>query len=255
MICFASDAIRTHRKFLSRKLITTIWLCVIASLALAQTKPATKADLAIGEVAPPRLALKWSPLHLLYFYPSWQFSIEHRLLKNLNIQYEGGWAVHSYNSAPEYQDKRGYRASVELRYYLPSPPMIPLYVATEFYYHNVSFDRSETVGFNCAWGDCEYFQSVTYPVTCEELGPGLKFGLLLYPAWRRNKSFYFDINAGFAYRNINYASPARPSGDGVQYFEDDRGWTLFNPDIFHPDEQVTERARFVMGIRFSYRFL
>ena len=255
MTRFLTGATRVHSQFQHSRLITTIWLCVIANLSLAQTKPSTKADLAIGEVAPPRLALKWSPLHLLYFYPSWQFSIEHKLLKKFNLQYEAGWVVQSQNNVPEYQDKRGYRASIELRYYLPSPPMIPLYVSTEFYYQNVSFDRSETVGFNCALGNCDYFQSVTYPVTCEELGPGLKFGLLLYPAWRRNKSFYFDFNAGFAYRVIHYASPARPSGDGIEYFEDNQGWILFNPAMFRPDEGITERARFVMGIRFSYRFL
>jgi hypothetical protein len=255
MTCFVPDATGVHREFHYCRLVTTICLYLIVNLASAQTKPGTKADLAIGEVAPPRLAVKWSPLHLLYFYPSWQFSIEHKLLKQLNIQYEGGWVVQSQNRVPEYQDKRGYRASIELRYYLPSPPMIPLYVGAEFYYHNVSFDRSETVGFNCASGDCDYFQSVTYPVSCEELGPALKFGILLYPAWRRNKSFYFDFSGGFAYRNISYASPARPSGEGMEYFKDTRGSYLFDPAMFYPDEQITERPRFVLGIRFSYRFL
>jgi hypothetical protein len=231
-------------------LAATIWLCGIASTAPAQTKFTSKADLAVGEVAPPRLALKWSPFHLVYFYPSWQFSIEYNLIKNLNIQFDAGWVVHSYQNLPEYEDKHGYRAAVELRYYLPSPRMLPLYVATEFYYHRISFNRSETVGFNCAGGTCDYFQSVTYPVNCEELGPGLKFGLLLYPGWRRNKSFYFDFNAGFAYRNINYASPARPSGDGVEYFTNTQRWFQFSPN-----EKITERTRFVLGVRFCYRFL
>src|SRR3954471_17470233 len=102
-------------------LATTIWACAIAGGARAQTKFASKSDLAVEEVAPPMLALKWSPLHLLYFYPSWQFAVEYNLIKNLNIQFEAGWVVHSYQTLPEYEDKRGYRIAIELRYYLPSP--------------------------------------------------------------------------------------------------------------------------------------
>lgn len=245
--CRAAACAKGHQVFV---LAATLWLCVTGNETWAQTRPSTKAGLAVNEVAPPRLGLKWSPLHLLYFYPSWQFSLEHRLLKDLSIQYEAGWAVHSYLSRPQYQDKRGYRAAVELRYYLPSPSMLPFYVSAEFYYHNIRFDRSETVGFNCVNGSCDYYQSVTYPVSCEELGPALKLGLLLYPAWRRNKSFYFDLNAGFAFRNISYASSARPSGDRIEYFKDVQRWRIFSPD-----EQITERARFVMGVRFCYRFL
>ena len=42
-------------------------------------------------IEPPRLAVKWSILHLVYFYPSIQVGLEHKLFKNVNMQYDLGW--------------------------------------------------------------------------------------------------------------------------------------------------------------------
>jgi len=75
------------------------------------------------------------------------------------------------------------------------PRMLPFYVSAEFYYHNIHFDRSETVGFNCNTGACDYFQFVTYPVATEERGPGLKFGLLLFQDGEETSLFILTLIA------------------------------------------------------------
>jgi len=230
-------------------LLATVSLCACCMVRGQQQEPDEKPG--HSPVIAPKLALKWSVLHLMYFYPSWQFSLEHRLLKTLNIQYDGGWVVNSQPNFSGYENKRGYRMSVELRYYLPSSPqMVPFYFAGELYYHNIRFDRSETIGFNCATGMCDYYQFVTYPVKTEELGPGIKFGMLMFPGWRKNRSFFFDLNGGFAYRKINYSYSLRPSGEGIEQVGDIHGLRLFAPN-----EAVSERIRFIIGARFCYRFL
>jgi hypothetical protein len=230
-------------------LVTTVLICACSFVWGQQLQ--ADAEPGTAPVVAPKLSVKWSVLHLMYFYPSWQFSLEHRLLKTLNIQYDGGWVVNSQPNFSGYENKRGYRMSVELRYYLPSSPkMVPFYFAGELYYHNIRFDRSETIGFNCATGMCDYYQFVTYPVRTEELGPGVKFGMLMFPGWRKNRSFFFDLNGGLAYRKINYSYSSRPSGEGIMQVGDIHGFRLFAPD-----EAVSERIRFIIGARFCYRFL
>lgn len=203
----------------------------------------------ITHMDPPRLAMKWSPMHLWYFYPSWQFSLEHKLLKNLNIQYEAGWITDLQDQGLEYQDERGYRAAVELRHYMPSPSMVPFYVAAEFYYHNVRFDRTSVVGYNCVGGPCDYYQYASYPVKNGEWGPSLKFGMLFFPGWHHNRSFFFDVNSGFAYRRIDYRYDFDPMGRQIEFLRSR------DPALFRPNESLTERVRFLIGMRFCYRFI
>lgn len=235
-------------------LMITVWLCATKLLAQGQSSidnySGEKGSRITSEVTPPGLAVKWSLLHLFYFYPSVQFSLEQRLFRNFSIQYEGGWVIRSYQNPSDYEDKRGFRGAIELRYYIPSPDKVPFYIAAEYYYHNIRFDRTETVGYNCTTGMCDYYQSVTYPVNTEEMGPAFKFGMLMFPGWTHNRKFFFDINSGFAFRNIEYSYNARPSGVGTEYFDDSPDWR-----IFKPKEELTKRVRFVLGVRFGFRFL
>lgn len=236
---------------------TTVWLLVYFfatavpfSVANAQTSSqdaSTPPQRFV--VSPPKLAVKWSPLHLWYFYPSSQWSLEHRLTRKLNVQYEAGWVRGLESNSTEYDNKRGYRLAVELRYFIPSPRFVPFYVAAGYSYQHVKFDRSEAVGYNCGGDNCDYFQYVTYGVKNEELGPSVKFGLLLFPGWRRNRSFFCDLNSGFAYHDIAYTYISRPEGANVQYFG------VHGSRLFEPDEEVTGKMRFVVGVRLCYRIL
>jgi hypothetical protein len=203
------------------------------------------------KVKAPALAIKWSPLHLIYFYPSVQVAIEHRLFKNLNVQYDLGLIVdYPQSDSEDFSDKHGYRVIGELRYYVPSPPKVPFYVATELYHSKIAFTRSQVVGYGCETGDCDYFQYVDYDIETINRGIGIKFGVLLYPGWNKNRSFFFDINAGGAFRDITYKDIGRPNdGPGEVFYDND------NDRLFAPSEQSRTQIRFVLGVRLGYTFL
>lgn len=200
----------------------------------------------------PAFALKWSPVHLAHFYPSFQVAIEHRLFRGLNIQYDLGVVVNSpYGNTERFSDKRGYRLIGELRYYVPSPPKVPLYLAAEYYYSKITFDRSQVVGYGCQGGQCDFYKYQEYEMRHANSGAGVKAGALLFPGWNRNRSFFFDINAGIAYRDITY--------EGKPYADPSLGMVLYDDDeddsLFAPNEGNSFRPRLVVGIRLCYKFL
>jgi hypothetical protein len=199
----------------------------------------------------PAFAVKWSPLHMAYFYPSFQFAIEHRLLKNLNVQYDLGWVLdYPHGDSEDFTDKQGYRFIGELRYYVPSPPKVPLYVAAELYHSKISFTRSQVVGRDCETGQCDYFEYLDYEIETVNKGVGIKFGVLLFPGWNKNRSFFFDINVGGAFRDIAYESIGKPiqSVETVVYDNDEN-------NLFSPSEQSRTQLRPVIGVRLGYKIL
>jgi hypothetical protein len=200
-----------------------------------------------NDVKAPALSIKWSPVHLAYFYPSFQVALEHRIYKNLSAQYDFGYVLDYPNSdSEEYTDKRGYRFIGELRYYVPHPPKIPFYVAAEYYNSTISFDRFSVVGYNCA-GGCSFYEYVNYKVENKHNGYGMKFGILLYPGWNKNRSFFFDLNLGAAYRNITYTDIGKPVDSNITYFDND------DSTPFSPSEQDRSGIRLIMGVRIGYR--
>lgn len=232
-------------------LAVTLTAFLMSGECLAQSDSGKEFSYAADEITPPKLALKWSPFHLYYFFSSWQFALEHKLTKRINIQYDAGWVTDFRSNDLQYQDSHGLRAAVELRYFLRSPRMVPMYVAAEYYYHDIRFDRTETIGVNCIGSDCDYYQYATYTVKNREQGPTFKFGLMLFPAWHRNRSFFFDFNAGFAYRSIDYSYGSRPAGPNMRYFGD--GASDWN--FLAPREDISSTPRFVVGIRIAYRII
>jgi hypothetical protein len=198
----------------------------------------------------PRLAVKWSSLHLIHFYPSIQIGVEHVLLKNVRAQYDVGLVVDRLGTDEEYENCRGFRGIGEIRYYIPSPPKIPFYIAGEFYYSDIKFDRTNVAGYDCQGEHCLYYEYLTYTMTHGNQGAGLKYGILLFPGWNRNRSFFFDINVGIAYRSITYRRPATLPAN-ITIFEDD------NDDFlsFRPSEDNRREFRPVVGIRLGYAFV
>jgi hypothetical protein len=199
----------------------------------------------------PALAIRWSPVHLAYFYPSLQIAVEHKVFKDLNFQYDFGYVLDYPNGDTEdYSNKRGYRLIGEMRYYVPHPPKIPFYVAAEYYYSNIQFDRSAVAGYDCN-GGCAFYQYTDYKVENKHKGYGMKFGVLLYPGWNKNKSFFFDINVGIANRTITYTDVGKPTGVNITYFDDYDESRRF----WAPNERDITRMRLVLGVRIGYRIL
>ena len=223
-----------------------MWIICLVGLALFQAFPGVAQQSA--NIEQPKLAIKWSPLHLLYFYPSFQVAVEHKLTQHINLQYDLGWIL-NYPSAnaEEFSNKAGYRGMAELRYYFPSPPKIPFYLAGEYYYSRVTFNRSEVIGYDCDSGDCDYFQYTTYKVVHHNQGAGMKFGLLLFPGWNKNRSFFFDLNAGVAYRSIIYTDVGKSNAPQSRSFNNN------SDDIFAPTESDHGEFRLIVGIRLGYR--
>jgi hypothetical protein len=199
----------------------------------------------------PALAIKWSPLHMIYFYPSFQVSLEHRILKRLNAQYDVGLIMdYPDGDSEDFSNKEGYRFIGELRYYVPSPPKVPLYVAAEVHHSKINFSRAEVVGYGCEFGNCDYFEYADYKIETINQGVGLKFGVLLFPGWNKNRSFFFDVNAGGAYRDISYQSIGKPiQSTGTVFYDNEED----HP--FAPSEQSRSQFRLVLGVRLCYRFL
>lgn len=199
----------------------------------------------------PAFAVKWSPFHLIYFYPSLQLAIEHKVWRNTTMQYDVGWILNyrENNNDERYANKHGYRLIAELRHYLPFTPSVPFYIAAEGYYHNIQFDRNDVIGYDYddSQGLYNYYQYVHYKVRTKQSGGGLKIGMLLYPAWNKNKSFFIDVNGGLAVRNITYKSEDLPTGNFV-VFEDE------HDNIFAPSEKNHVELRPVLGMRIGYKF-
>ena len=75
----------------------------------------------------------------------------------------------------------------------------------------------------------------------------MKFGLLLFPGWNNNRSFFFDLNAGVAYRSILYTDIGKPNAPNSQSFNNN------SDDIFAPTEADHGEFRLIVGIRLGYR--
>jgi hypothetical protein len=199
-------------------------------------------------IEPPNLAVKWSIPHLFYFYPSVQVAVEHKLYKRFNMQYDLGLVFNVNSNGSElYQNKKGFRAIAELRYYVPSPPKVPFYIAGEFYYSRIKFNRSQVMGYECA-GDCLSFEYVTYKIENNHQGIGLKYGMLLYPGWNKNRSLFFDINGGLAYRSIVYHEIAKPMAPNSEFFDND------SSNLFYPNENDRTEFRLILAVRIGYFF-
>jgi hypothetical protein len=197
----------------------------------------------------PRFALKWSPSHLIYFYPSIQIAVEHKVINNITLQYDLGVVFDPpLASNEDYMRQRGFRGIAELRYYIPSPPKIPFYVAAEYSYSDIRFNRSNVIGYDCGGDDCLYYEYVTYGVRHKNQGVGLKYGILLFPGWHRNRSFFFDCNVGIAYRSLSYNSLNRPQGENIRSFKND------DFIIFRPSEKNRREFRPTVGVRIGYSF-
>lgn len=225
------------------RLVTVLMLSAAAHAMNAQDTLLRKSDYV------PALSFKWSPFHLIYFYPSLQFALEHSVWRNTTVQYDVGWILNYRNSSnDDYARKRGHRFIGEIRHYLPFTQKEPFYIAAEAYYHNIQFDRNSVIGYNCQSGDCSYYQYVQYKVKNTQGGGGLKFGMLLYPGWNTNKSFFFDINCGLAIRNITYTNEGLPAGPNITLFEND------SKSFVAPEEGNGVQLRPVLGIRIGYKF-
>lgn len=220
-------------------------LCLLLLLLVCTTGVNAQDSLRYEKLVP-RHALKFSPFHLINFYPTLEFSYEKKITRTFTAQAEYGYVL-SYNQDESYRDKRGYKMKLEVRKYF-APVLyrsLIFYGAAEYYRNNIDFDR-EFRQQECFGTDCEHtiMRYRYYTVQYNEQGFSVKFGLMKYFF----SNFFMDVNSGWTLRFVDYDETipngiaAFPLGD-----EDD----LFF-DIPNEEDRVVPCP--VLGIRIGYRF-
>lgn len=190
----------------------------------------------------PRHALKFSPYHMIGFYPTLQLAYEAKVAHRFTVQLEGGYVLdYPFNHDQSYQNKRGGKGKLELHYYMLASRRARLiyYGALELYYNAVDFSRLNTQ-VECYDIECNhtYRRTFNYTVTYREPGFGFKVGFVKYFS-----RFFMDINSGWGLRFIDYTDPHEPVGN-------DGGWGSLFP-IPNEEDRVTPSP--IVGIRLGYR--
>lgn len=222
-------------------------LCVVLGLTATQAFAQTYTD-TTKRVLSPRFAIKWSPLHLLAFYPTLQIAAEARVYKNLSLQIDVGPVLkYAENDTERHANKRGTKWKAELRHYFQPAAFTDLYLAAEYYYNTIDFNRTSVFGIGCSTGDCDYFQYKAFKVEYREHGPALKVGFMYY--FDQQERVFIDFNGGISLRTIRYHYKGKPIGDDIiDYSYDDYG------SFGSPYEENRNAYGLVVGYRIGYRF-
>ncbi|MEX2230757.1 MAG: hypothetical protein WD824_01250 [Cyclobacteriaceae bacterium] len=222
-----------------RRSVAVMVICGCLTLGAAGQDHSWKAD------PVPRHAIKFSPFHLLNFYPTIQMSYETRIKNRFTLQVEGGYIVRRsvYRYDSEFLDKRGLKAKLEPRYYFGLKGEKSFYYgALELYVNAVNFDRQDS-RVECFDLECTrtFRRDYTYEMRYREHGLAAKSGFISYFS-----QFFVDINAGLIVRNIRYYEPA--------WLEPEVLAGEFFPGLKTPFEQDRLAMSPALGLRIGYRF-
>lgn len=185
-------------------------------------------------------AIKWSPYHLINFYPTIQVAYEYQWHPQFSLQADVGYVVkYQFVKYPfrndRFIDKRGIKLKTEFRYYLNEHTGGDnSYLSVEPYQNIINFDRRVT-RTECFDLECTilYSKQYLYKVRYRETGISIKYGLI-----ERVGRFFLDINFGLCLRNVNYKKPG---------FDQQRWFPI-------PNEEKRLVIGPVVGIRLGYRF-
>lgn len=189
----------------------------------------------------PQQAIKFSPLHLVNFYPTLEFSFEQKIATRVTVQLEVGYVLDYKDIGREdFENKRGVKLKTESRYYFfgRADKRKAYYLAGELYTNIINFDRELTTQ-ECFDVGCEHMFTRTdeYKMEYREKGFTIKAGML-----KRWGKFLFDLSSGFTVRDIEYREPSNL----VEQFNDD--WAFFQ--IPNETDRIALSPNF--GIRFGY---
>jgi hypothetical protein len=189
------------------RIIFTFIIALLCGVAYSQTNGLQPDE--TDSAMLPRHVLKFSPFHLLNFYPTVQLAYERHIYKEWTLQFDAGIAVSSNLGGFENEDlknKKGYKLKIEPHYnfFIDKSSDFLLYGATEFYFNHIRFDHSNTQT-ECFDESCidRYERTYRYRATYEESGVALKIGIVRYVG-----RFLLDTNVGIGIRSINYTLPS-----------------------------------------------
>jgi len=188
------------------KKIFFLFLFTAMSLALnAQDDPTPK-------YRQPKLIVKWSPIHLLGHFPTFQVALEHRPSQKFGMQYDFGPVI-NFNevSIRTDTDKRGFKAKFQVRRYWPAASRHwKFFAGPEVYYNKVNFKMGETYLVHDESG-LDYYQYIQYDRKYREGGFSLNAGAV-FSTYR----FSIDFQIGVAQRFVHYNSINRPTDTKYQ---------------------------------------
>jgi hypothetical protein len=207
-----------------RKILCTLTLFTVVVTANGQ-------DSLSGKWFVPTSVIKFSPLHLINFYPTVELSYEQRVASRVTIQVEGGYVFDNNDGFGDFDNKRGFKAKLEPRYYLLYSDKHPMnvYISAEVYLNRIDFDRNGTVT-ECLDGNCDFeiARETTYVVRYRERGGTVKCG------WMKHFGrFLLDFNAGWTVRVVRYHGSQDQYDDDYSWFDipNERNRTAFSPNV------------------------
>ncbi len=180
----------------------------------------------------PRAIIKFSPLHLLNFYPTVQVAFEYRIARRISLQTDVGVALNYSNQNARFLDRRGVKFKQDVRYYLSpvNSSSNAHYLSAEYYGNFINFDR-EVWGLSCFDLDCinQFRQRYFFTVRHREHGIGLRYGIHYFQG-----RFDFDFGFGFLARFVRYQQPTVP-GEAINWalirIPNERNRISFGPTI------------------------
>jgi hypothetical protein len=179
-----------------RKIITLFLLFTFFTVSAQQSSVGKKYRI-------PKVILKWSPLHCLDWYPTFQFAIEHRFAKNFSLQYDFGPVINvggfDMNSD---RDKHGFKARLQGRRYFAMPSNHwELFMGPELHYNNISYQMGETYIVHPSSG-IEYYEFLVQNRKFTDKGFDFNVGTI-FKVYR----FIIDFQVGISARSIKYSAP------------------------------------------------
>ncbi len=189
----------------------------------------------------PQQAVKFSPLHLLNFYPTLEFSFEQRIAPRVTVQLEAGYVLNFNNWDEDFLDKRGVKLKLEGRNYFfgRTDKRKLYYLAGEIYANIINFDRTTSIQ-ECFDMSCEhpFIRYATGTMAYREKGITVKAGLMKYYG-----RFFFDISSGWTIRDIRYFELSDFQ------LEQNTGWAFW--EIPNEDDRIILAPN--LGARIGYR--
>ncbi len=162
--------------------------CLLLGMAALTTNAQQYLEATKDAIQTPILAVKLTPTQLLWRFPAYAASLEHRIKDNWSLEYNFGLIEDRdvfEDDAIYFADKSGLKTSIVFKFYQPEKDVfrrvvspntkssqnasVRSFIGAEIVYNNIKFDRTRTFKIDCENG-CEYFQRSTYGVRRREIG-------------------------------------------------------------------------------------
>jgi hypothetical protein len=179
----------------------------------------------------PHFIIKWAPLSLVEQDNTVQFGIEYLFKGPVSLQQEVGYGWFNFTNNSDngrvFKNREIWRSRTELRFYVANNGEIRrpqgAYLALEFLYKRMNYNKGGNVGRECNGSECEYFEMMNYKLFRDIFGYHGKIGLQFII----EKRLALDLYIGGGLRSIVVKSPGLSAEDSN--FREERGFVMSKP--------------------------